>query len=134
MNVPNRTPRMRGNVKCNRTLHESPATASLHSATPKRKNVPCFSYFRGGGFFLKWKGYFSFWGSTLQVFGQCGEEKCGLGKAKIFFLGKGFFTLPRLIFLGEFGFGFRPQKGVWGMNAGGKLFEFLAASIIPLIL
>ena len=28
-----------------------PATASLHSATPKRKNVPCFSDFRGGGFF-----------------------------------------------------------------------------------
>jgi len=40
-----------------------------------------------------------------------------------YFLGKGFFALPRLIFSGEFGFGFRPQKGVWGMNAGGKLFE-----------
>ena len=25
-------------------------------------------------------------------------------------------------FFGEFGFGFRPQKGVWGMNAGGILF------------
>jgi len=35
-------------------------TASLHSATPKRKNVPCNSLFRGGGFFLKWKGHFSF--------------------------------------------------------------------------
>ena len=25
-----------------------------------------------------------------------------------------------------FGFGFRPQKGVWGMNAGGILFGFSA--------
>jgi len=25
-----------------------------------------------------------------------------------------------------FGFGFRPQKGVWGMNAGGILLGFLA--------
>jgi len=67
-----------------------PATASLHSATPKRKNVPCFLDFRGGGFFLKWKGHFSFWGSVLQVFGQCGWAKCGLGFAKTIFWGKGF--------------------------------------------
>jgi hypothetical protein len=46
-------------------LRESPATASLHSATPKRKNVSCFSVFRGGGFFLKWKGHFSFLGFCL---------------------------------------------------------------------
>ena len=26
----------------------------------------------GGGFFLKWERHFSFWGSVLQVFGQCG--------------------------------------------------------------
>jgi len=63
---------VRGGLKLNRTLDESPATASLHSATPKRKNVPCSFDFRGGGFFLKWKGHFSFWGSALQVFGQCG--------------------------------------------------------------
>jgi len=40
-----------------------------------------------------------------------------------YFLGKGFFALPRLIFRGKFEFGFRPQKGVWGMNVGGILFE-----------
>ena len=67
-----RTRGARGSSKLNRTLHESPATASLHSATPKRKNVPCSFDFRGGGFFLKWKGHFSFRGSAFQVFRQCG--------------------------------------------------------------
>jgi len=67
----------RGEAKLNRTLHESPATASLYSATPKRKNVSCFLHFRGGGFFLKWKGHFSFWCSALQVFGQCGGASDG---------------------------------------------------------
>jgi len=67
-----RTRGARDDLKLNRTLHESPATASLHSATPKRKNIPCSFDFRGGGFFLKWKGHFSFWGSAFQVFRQCG--------------------------------------------------------------
>src|SRR3989344_3611985 len=61
-----RTRGARGDSKLNRTLHESPATASLHSATPKRKNVSCSFDFRGGGFFLKWKGHFSFWGSARK--------------------------------------------------------------------
>src|SRR3990167_10210094 len=61
-----RTRGARGGFELNRTLHESPATASLHSATPKRKNVPCSFDFRGGGFFLKWKGHFSFWGSARK--------------------------------------------------------------------
>jgi len=73
---------VRGGLKLNRTLHESPATASLHSVTPKRKNVPYSFDFRGGGFFLKWKGHFSFWGSALQVFGQCGGAKCGTRTAR----------------------------------------------------
>src|SRR3989338_7796886 len=55
-----------GGLKLNRTLDERPATASLHSATPKRKNVPCSFDFRGGGFFLKWKGHFSFLGSARK--------------------------------------------------------------------
>ncbi len=45
---------MRGARGCsnqNRTLHESPATASLHSATPKRKMFLAFLIFRGGDFF-----------------------------------------------------------------------------------
>jgi len=62
----NRTRGARGGSELNRTLHESPATASLHSATPKRKNVPYSFDFRGGGFFLKWKGHFSFWGSARK--------------------------------------------------------------------
>ena len=73
-----------------------------------------FLIFAGGGFFLKWKGHFSFWGSALQVFGQCGGAKCGLGFAKTIFWGKGFGKTSA-----EFS---RPQKGVWGMNAGGLIF------------
>ena len=65
----------RGDVKIFRTLDERPATASLHSATPKRKNVPCFFVFRGGDFLLKWKGHFSFWCSAQKFLGRCrGEE------------------------------------------------------------
>ena len=55
-----------GGLKLNRTLDERPATASLHSATPKSKNVSCSFDFRGGGFFLKWKGHFSFLGSARK--------------------------------------------------------------------
>src|SRR3989338_8929248 len=77
------------------TLDERTATASLHSATPKRKNVPYFFDFRGGGFFLKWKGHFSFWGSALQVFGQCGGASIRTRQSEnLFFWGKGFFRLP----------------------------------------
>jgi len=57
-----RTRGARGISKLNRTLHESPATASLHSATPKRKNVSYFFDFRGGGFFLKMERTFFFLG------------------------------------------------------------------------
>src|SRR3989344_2403274 len=39
----------------------------LEGRTPKRKNVPYFSYFRGGGFFLKWKGLFSFLGLPSEA-------------------------------------------------------------------
>src|SRR3989338_2128541 len=92
-----RTRGARGGLKLSRTLHESPATASLHSATPKRKNVPYFSDFRGGGFFLKWKGHFSFWGSALQVFRQCGGGSIGTRFCKNFFRGIWFFAKPRLI-------------------------------------
>jgi hypothetical protein len=93
----NRTPHARGDSKPNRTLYESPATASLHSATPKRKNVPCFSYFRGGGFFLKWKGHFSFWGSAFQVFRQCGGASIRTRFCENYFLGNWIFAKPRLI-------------------------------------
>ena len=93
----NRTRGARGGSKLNRTLHESPATASLHSATPKRKNVPCSFDFRGGGFFLKWKGHFSFWGSALQVFGQCGGASMRTRFCENYFLGIWIFAKPRLI-------------------------------------
>jgi len=57
---------------------------------------------------------FFFRGSALQVFGQCGGTKCGLGKAKIFFLGERIFRFASA--------DFPPAGRVWGgMRAG---FEF----------
>ncbi|PJB83383.1 MAG: hypothetical protein CO088_01645 [Candidatus Yonathbacteria bacterium CG_4_9_14_0_8_um_filter_46_47] len=38
-------------------------------------------------FLLKKERVFFFRGSTLQVFGQCGGAKCGLGFAKTIFWG-----------------------------------------------
>jgi hypothetical protein len=62
-------------------------------------------------FLLKKERVFFFRGSALQVFGQCVGLQCGLGFAKTIFWGKGFGKTSA-----EFS---RPQKGVWGMNAGG---------------
>jgi hypothetical protein len=107
-------------LKLNCTLRESPATASLHSATPKRKNVSCFFVFRGGGFFLKWKGHFSFWVLPSKYSGSVAGLQFGLGFAKTIFWGYGFSQNRDCIS--------RPQKGVWGMNAGGFVSDFILAS------
>ncbi len=95
--VMSRTRGERGGSKLNRTLHESPATASLHSATPKRKNVPCSFDYRGGEFFLERKGHFSFWGSAFQVFRQCGGASIRSRFCENYFLGIWIFAKPRLI-------------------------------------
>src|SRR3989344_6751331 len=68
----NRTREARGSLKLSRTLGQSPRHRLASLGNPKKKKVPCSFDFRGGGFFLKWKGHFSFWGSALQVFEQCG--------------------------------------------------------------
>ena len=116
-----RTRGARGGSKLNPTLHASPATASLHSATPKRKNVPCSFDFRGGGFFLKWKGHFSFWGSALQAFGQCGGASIRTRFCENNFLGKGFRKTSANLFWRDFGF--RPRGGgVWGGIRAGFFF------------
>ena len=47
-------------VKLNCTLDERPATASLHSATPKRKMSLASLYFRGGDFLLNMERTFFF--------------------------------------------------------------------------
>jgi len=91
---------VRGEAKLNRTLHESPATASLHSATPKRKKVPCFSDFSRGGFFLKRKGHFFFFGfcppSIRAVWRGFNTDEV---LAKLFFGGKGFAKTSADLFL-----------------------------------
>jgi hypothetical protein len=70
-------------------------------------------------FLLKKERVFFFRGSALQVFGQCGGAKCGLGFAKLFSGGKDL-AKPRLTFV----FAFCPRGGrVWGgIRAGFLLF------------
>ncbi|OGI62213.1 hypothetical protein A2W12_03865 [Candidatus Nomurabacteria bacterium RBG_16_40_11] len=65
-----------------------PATASQSLGNPERKNTPCISDLAGVKFLLKKERVFFFRGSALQVFGQCGGAKCGLGFAKTIFWGK----------------------------------------------
>ncbi|OGN19307.1 MAG: hypothetical protein A3F25_00615 [Candidatus Yanofskybacteria bacterium RIFCSPHIGHO2_12_FULL_45_19b] len=57
----------------------------------------------------------------------------GLGFAKAIFWGLDFRKTETNVFeiRRGFGFGFRPQKGVWGMNAGGLL-EFFWRSILKI--
>ena len=65
-----------------------PATASLHSATPKKKCSLLFGFARDR-FFLKKERTFFLWCSALQVFGQV----AGLMRTRFcenYFLGKGF--------------------------------------------
>ncbi len=63
------------------------ATASLHSATPK-KNVSCFLDLAGVKFFLKVERTF-FLVFCPQGLGQVAEQ-CGLGFAEAIFWGNGF--------------------------------------------
>src|SRR3989344_1596838 len=64
------------------------ATASLHSATPK-KNVSCFLDLAGVKFFLKMERTF-FFGVLPSKYSGSVAEQCGLGFAKTIFWGKGF--------------------------------------------
>ena len=64
-----------GDVKVFRTLDERLATASLHSATSKRKNVPCFFVFSRGWIFSEnGKDIFLF-GVLPRSFWAGGEAK-----------------------------------------------------------
>ena len=110
----NRTRGARGDSKLNRTLHESPATASLHSATPKRKNVPCSVDFRGGGFFL-------FGVLPVKIFEQCGGASIRTRFCENYFLGIWIFAKPRLICFWILS---ARRRGL-GRNPRGLLFGFL---------
>jgi len=84
--------------------NESPATASQSlGGNPERKNTPCISDLAGVKFLLKKERVFFFRGSAFQVFRQCGASIRTRQSENLFFWGKGFFALPRLIS--------RPQEG-----------------------
>ena len=85
------------------------ATASLHSATPK-KNVPCFSDLAVVKFLLKWKGHFSlvFCPPSIRAGGGTMRTKFWQN----YFLGKGFCKTSAHLFLNsEVANG---KGGVWG--------------------
>ena len=106
----NRTRGARGDSDQNRTLHESPATASLHSATPKRKNVPCFSDVVVVKFFLKKERTFFF--GVLPSRSRAGGGTMRTKFCKNYFLGKGFCKTSAHLFLNsEVANG---KGGVWG--------------------
>ena len=63
---------------------------------PKKKKCSLLFDFRGGGFFLKWKGHFSFWVLPSKYSGSVAGLQFGLGFAKLF-SGDWIFAKPRLI-------------------------------------
>ena len=85
----NRTRGARGGSKLSRTLYESPATASLRSATPKRKMFLAFLICAGWIFSEKGKDIFL--GVLPSKYsGSVAGLQCGLGFAKLFFWRFGF--------------------------------------------
>ena len=86
-----------------------PATASLHSATPK-KNVPCFPDVVGVKFFLKKERTFFF--GVLPSRSRAGGGTMRTKFCKNYFLGKGFCKTSAHLFLNsEVANG---KGGVWG--------------------
>lgn len=110
-----RTRGARGEAKLNRTLHESPRHRLASLGNPKKKNVLSILEEIHPRENQKSERHFSFWGSAFQVFRQCGGASIRTRFCENYFLGIRIFAKPRLIFHEEFS---RPQKGVWGMNAG----------------
>jgi len=68
-----------------------------------------FLIFRGGGFFLKWKGHFSFWGSARKDIRAVWRGFNTDSVLRKLFSGGRNFAKPRLIL-----FAGREEKGVWG--------------------
>jgi len=81
---------VRGISKLNRTLDAKPRHRLASLGNPKKKNTPCFFDLRGGDFFKKWKGYFSFWVLPSKYSGSVAGLQCGLAFAKAIFWGFGF--------------------------------------------
>jgi len=107
---------VRGGLKLSRTL-VSFRHCLAEPRQPRKKNTPYISDLAGMKFLLKKERVFFFRGSALQVFGQCGGASMRTRFCENYFLGKGF----RKTETNFFAFA-RPQKGVWGMNAGGISF------------
>ena len=70
-------------------MNESPATASLRSATPKEKCSLLFGFARGW-IFSKMERTFFFGVLPSKYSGSVAGLQCGLGFAKLFFWGFGF--------------------------------------------
>ena len=133
-----RTPHARGDVKCNRTLHDelrhavasTPANLTEHQsvlvsarfrsrsvAPPSpRHHAFCFDLAGGVLFF-----YFVWWWRARSGFSKGETDRILSANSvdevlqKLFSGGKDFAKLRLNLFLHFV----RPQKGVWGMNAGG---------------
>jgi hypothetical protein len=83
-----RTRGARGVSELNRTLHESPATASLHSATPKKKCSLRFWFCARPIFSEKGKDIFLFGVLPSKYSGSVAGLQFGLGKTEKLFSGE----------------------------------------------
>ncbi|GEM_PF-2993973 len=104
-----------------------PATASLHSATPKRKNVPHFIDLAGGIFLKNGKDIFLFGVLPSKYSGSVAGLQFGRGFAKTIFWEKGFRKTSTNFFL-KFGGNsdfVRAQEGS-GEECARACFLFLA--------
>jgi hypothetical protein len=81
----------------NRTLHESPAPTSLHSATPKEKTLLAFLVWRGWNFSKKERVFF-FRGSARKDIRAVWRGEMRTRQSKTIFAGGKGFALPRLFF------------------------------------
>src|SRR3989344_196793 len=102
-------------------LHESPATASLHSATPKRKMYLAFWIYAHPIFSEKGKDIFLFGVLPSKYSGSMAGLQFGLGFAKTIFWGKGFRKTSA---------DFPRGGGGWGENPARAEFDFLARAAI----
>ena len=109
----------RGGSKLNRTLHESPATASLHSVTPKEKMSLALLIFAGVDFSKMERTFFFLGFCPPSIRAVCGGFNADSVLRKLFSGDMDFRKTETNLF-----FGFCPRGGgVWGgIRAGFWIF------------
>ena len=114
-----RTRGARGGSELNRTLDAKPHALASTPATPKEKHSLHFWFGGGEISFEKGKGVFLSRFCPPSIRAVRGASIRTRQSENLFFLGERIFRFASA--------DFRPQKGVWGMNAGGIPFWIFSA-------